>query len=69
MVLVELGNSRFQLQRLARLLQALHKIGGARKQHTIAVFDKGAPDGSGNMRLSRTGQSSVIVPGVWDQKC
>jgi len=50
-------------------LQTLHEIGGSGEQHAVAVPDQGMTEGSAEMRLSRASRSSVIVPGVWDQRC
>jgi len=39
-VLVELGNCRFEGELAPRELQALHEIGGSGEQHPPAGFDK-----------------------------
>jgi hypothetical protein len=69
MIFVELLDRALQRQSLTRLLQTLHEIGGSGEQHAVAVLDQGMTEGSAEMRLSRATRSSVIVPGVWDQRC
>jgi len=68
-ILVELLDGTFQSERLPGGLQTLHEIRGAGEQHAITIFDESMADRRPEMRLARAAQSSVIVPGVWDQKC
>ena len=68
-ILVELLDGTFQSERLPGGLQTLHEIRGAGEQHAITIFDESMADRRPEMRIARAAQSSVIVPGVWDQKC
>ena len=50
-------------------LKSVDQIHNIEEPASGAITDARAGDGNGNVRLAGTGQSSVIVPGVWDQKC
>jgi hypothetical protein len=57
MVLVELFDGALQRQRLTRLLQALHEIGGSGKQNPVAVRDERVAEGGAEVRLPRAARA------------
>ena len=50
-------------------LEPVDQIDGGEESAARACADTAARDRDREMRLAGAGRSSVIVPGVWDQKC